>query len=782
MIPHKNVVVLVAAFVSIMLLIVARHHPPSRRKIKEIWHGRVFWEGESNTTMLRSSPEKILEQVEPKEVNETPTNLDELTVTPPKIVVTESTNQDDTSEVAQPVKNPTPNIKNTDTPSQSDSKNIILTSVYSYRKDPQRGRKIDCEFDYIANFYNSVSFYEMRAVIMHDCYSEQFVKQYETDKIAFVRVNSPDKSISTNDFRFKRYNSYLKENRHSYYMFVDASDVFFNGNPFNYMKNHEHGHTLFMSPDIGNFHKNAWQVKKCYKKAGELWDQNVKMHNAGVWGGDHETSQCILDCVVNQFETTLKGINNCNMPALNWCVHFGGCTVSPANIDNLDVTPSKVDNPTVAIVSAPPVQKTLFSHNWPTPPLKRIESLAYCKFNPKICAKAIRSRKIIGQRRPYTSTWRGDIVKVLAFPAPWMKASKSASELKKICPVPCAYAKSVDDADATFSMFSGNPVKRNDLIKATSSFESCDYGCVDIEGITLSFSRYSDVLYEFDGINAIDWGARPIPPRPSKPSSVVFISNCVEWRMNYMKALSSNGVNIQFAGTCATTKRIPNCKRNQAFRKCKIDALSKHPFAITFENTILDDYVTEKWSHMWKSGAIPVYMGSPAIYEKKADYPPFINALDFETPASLARYMQEVLRNDTLWEYYTQRNNIKRPLKMTVGRKFSNNNLNVMVCDVCRVIWNVTNMKIVVDESTHENTVEDKPDFVNPFRKECRHPHLVVHNKCKDTEGKVCLVLQGDKLVLQDRKGCKPLKNVVSVDRDVVTVDTKKDKHSNDQQ
>ena len=54
MIPHKNVVVLVAAFVSIMLLIVARHHPPSRRKIKEIWHGRVFWEGESNTTMLRA--------------------------------------------------------------------------------------------------------------------------------------------------------------------------------------------------------------------------------------------------------------------------------------------------------------------------------------------------------------------------------------------------------------------------------------------------------------------------------------------------------------------------------------------------------------------------------------------------------------------------------------------------------------------------------------------------------------------------------------------------------
>jgi FkbM family methyltransferase len=59
----KNMFVLFSAFISIVLLLVARHHPPSRRKIKEIWHGRVYWE--SNTTMLRSSPEKVLENVEP---------------------------------------------------------------------------------------------------------------------------------------------------------------------------------------------------------------------------------------------------------------------------------------------------------------------------------------------------------------------------------------------------------------------------------------------------------------------------------------------------------------------------------------------------------------------------------------------------------------------------------------------------------------------------------------------------------------------------------------------
>ena len=76
----KKSFVLTAAFISIMLLFVARHHPPSRRKIKQIRHGRMHWEGESNTTMLRSSVEEVTE------VRESSTNLDKFT--PPKITVT----------------------------------------------------------------------------------------------------------------------------------------------------------------------------------------------------------------------------------------------------------------------------------------------------------------------------------------------------------------------------------------------------------------------------------------------------------------------------------------------------------------------------------------------------------------------------------------------------------------------------------------------------------------------------------------------------------------------
>ena len=60
-----TIFVLCSACICLVLVLAARHHPPSRRKIKEIWHGRVHWEEDSKTTMLRSSPEKALENVEP---------------------------------------------------------------------------------------------------------------------------------------------------------------------------------------------------------------------------------------------------------------------------------------------------------------------------------------------------------------------------------------------------------------------------------------------------------------------------------------------------------------------------------------------------------------------------------------------------------------------------------------------------------------------------------------------------------------------------------------------
>jgi len=57
--PHKDLpsyFVMFGACICIILLVAARHHPPSRQKIKEIWHGRVYWENSSEVSM--ASPDK----------------------------------------------------------------------------------------------------------------------------------------------------------------------------------------------------------------------------------------------------------------------------------------------------------------------------------------------------------------------------------------------------------------------------------------------------------------------------------------------------------------------------------------------------------------------------------------------------------------------------------------------------------------------------------------------------------------------------------------------------
>lgn len=69
-------------------MLAARHHPPSRRKIKEIWHGRVFWEEDSNTTMLRSSAEKVpITQLEDTLIKEIVTTSHEV-ICQPHVVFT----------------------------------------------------------------------------------------------------------------------------------------------------------------------------------------------------------------------------------------------------------------------------------------------------------------------------------------------------------------------------------------------------------------------------------------------------------------------------------------------------------------------------------------------------------------------------------------------------------------------------------------------------------------------------------------------------------------------
>lgn len=178
------------------------------------------------------------------------------------------------------------------------------------------------------NLYVSANRLHVPVVVFHNAVPDSVIKAHSTEWVSFVKV-TPIKHYSTNDFRFLVYKNYLRTHAVSAVLMVDASDVFFNANPFSYT----HGHTIFVAPDTGTFHANAWQVKHCYGEIAQSWNQTVKMHNAGVWGGQASMVQCVLKCIARQLVGPLRDKGNCNMPALNWCVNHGHCGAAAA-LDN----------------------------------------------------------------------------------------------------------------------------------------------------------------------------------------------------------------------------------------------------------------------------------------------------------------------------------------------------------------------------------------------------------------------------------------------------------------
>lgn len=111
---------------------------------------------------------------------------------------------------------------------------VIFTSYFSSKQHPQLGdphiegvagdgRVKQNDISYIQKWYDSVKGLGIEARIFHDNLTEEFVKQYGTDKINFVRVDSSD--YSNNDWRFFCYRNYLEYNFFDSVFLSDSSDV-----------------------------------------------------------------------------------------------------------------------------------------------------------------------------------------------------------------------------------------------------------------------------------------------------------------------------------------------------------------------------------------------------------------------------------------------------------------------------------------------------------------------------------------------------------------------------
>ena len=133
--------------------------------------------------------------------------------------------------------------------------------------------------------------------------------------------------------------------------------------------------------------------------------------------------------------------------------------------------------------------------------------------------------------------------------------------------------------------------------------------------------------------------------------AIWMVSTCYDKsnRQEYVKMLK-NYTNIDIFskdGQCGGEDR---CPRSQNEEVC-YDLIEKtYKFYLSFEKSICEEYVTEKFFEMMARNIVPVVLGG-ADYTAIAPPHSYINALDY-TPKQLAEYLMELDGNDTLYAEY----------------------------------------------------------------------------------------------------------------------------------
>ena len=143
------------------------------------------------------------------------------------------------------------------------------------------------------------------------------------------------------------------------------------------------------------------------------------------------------------------------------------------------------------------------------------------------------------------------------------------------------------------------------------------------------------------------------PKNQTGVQAVTFISNCNAWQRNlYVQQLQDLGLRIDHFGGCSFGKERKTGSQSKEVLQ------AGYPFILAFENSLLDDYVTEKYFQgLMNDKSIMVYMGSrnlnESLYAPVRDKRYFIHALDY-TPQELFMHLTNLLADSSRFEEYLQ--------------------------------------------------------------------------------------------------------------------------------
>lgn len=144
-------------------------------------------------------------------------------------------------------------------------------------------------------------------------------------------------------------------------------------------------------------------------------------------------------------------------------------------------------------------------------------------------------------------------------------------------------------------------------------------------------------------------------------------------RHEYVQILQKY-IRVDIYGNCGNH----SCPRDYEY-SCHLMFQDRYFFYLSFENSICDDYVTEKLYITLLHDLIPVVLGG-ANYSAVAPPGSFINALSFKTPKDLADHLIAVAKDFKLYQsYFAWRGDYEA--QRLRGYKF---------CDLCRSLYSAS--------------------------------------------------------------------------------------------
>eukprot|EP01083_Nonionella_stella_P162538 533665_1 len=197
--------------------------------------------------------------------------------------------------------------------------------------------------------------------------------------------------------------------------------------------------------------------------------------------------------------------------------------------------------------------------------------------------------------------------------------------------------------------------------------------------IAMDYSRYADIQISYFRIYYMSYLSKLKVPDPTKRLGIVWRSSacfCSSWgRDKYVEDLSKL-IEIHRPGKCLSSK-MNNGKKVPA-------ELDQYNFALAFENSRLEGYITEKLFHpMFRYNLVPVYIGAPDI----SDYIPedaFVNANGLK-PEELAAKLKRIQKNSSLYtEFFEWR---KRPMPARF-QKLLDDSKSTELDRLCRFVCN----------------------------------------------------------------------------------------------